>query len=171
MQPFLDEYIANGGTIINAARVADIHRNTVGRYLNDDPEFARAFKEADEVRNDNIRATLKRIYIDGWEEPVFGRVDRVVDGKVLCETVIVGHVTRHDNKLLMRMAEANLEEYAKTAGGQSVTVNTSASAIATAAAAVAVQSAPAKLKGLQARKNRQLTKAAARGKTVLVPSR
>ena len=161
MQPFLDEYKVNGN-ITQASKAGPIHRKTVYEYLKHDPEFSRAFEEAEVEYKDTIRSTIKRRSIDGWEEPVFGRMDKVEGGKVICETVIVGYVRKHDNRLLIRMAESALEEYAKTKEGPNININNTASA----SAAAAVLQAPEKLKSLQARKRRQLEKAAQRGQLV-----
>lgn len=163
MQPFLDEYVRNGGVIIQAAKAGPVNRDTVTEYLKHDPEFARAFLLADEERKGVIRATIKNRAIDGWDEPVFGRMDRVEGKFVITETVQVGTIRKTDNRLLMQLAASCCEESAPKADGTSVTIHNNASASANASATV--KSGPAKLKNLQPRLNKQLERQARRDQT------
>ena len=151
MKPFLEEYVQNGGVVIQAAKAGPIHRDTVYQYLKHDPEFARAFQEAEEERKGLIRSTIKRRAIDGWEEPVFGRVGKDQDG-------IVGYIRKHDNRVLIRWAEACLEEFAKKGDGTTVNVNASATANAEASANSGIVVSHEKLLALQARTRRALEK-------------
>ena len=163
MQPFLAEYVRNGGVIIQAAKVALVHRDTVQAYRKHDREFARAFELAKEERRGLIRSKIKEVSIDGWEEPVYGRMDRVVEGKVITETVVVGSVRKFDNRGLLRSAEVELEEYAKGAQGAGTTVNVNANATASAAAqASSVAISAEMIADLQARNRRQLERQAQR---------
>ena len=160
MQPFLEEYVKCGGVVIQAAKAGPVHRDTVYEYIKHDPEFARAFLLAEEERKGIIRSTITRRAIDGWDEPVFGRMDRVEGKFVITETVQVGTIRKTDNRLLMQLAASCCEEFAPKADGTSVTIHNNASASANASATV--KSGPAKLKNLQARLNKQLERQARR---------
>lgn len=87
-------------------------------------------------------------------------MDRVEEGKVISETVVVGHIRKHDNKVLIRWAEACLEEFSKGKDGTQININNSATANALASTNVTIS--PDKLADLQARQKRQLEKQAAR---------
>ena len=160
MQPFLAEY-AKRGVIIQACKAGPVHRDTVQEYRKQDPEFARAFVLAKEAYRDRIRSTIRRRAIEGWKEPVYGRMDTVQDGKVITQTVIVGYIRKHDNRVLLRMAETELEEYATTAGGAKININNSATASASASAAAFVMPA-AVLQSVQERNRQQLEEQTAR---------
>lgn len=75
-----------------------------------DPEFAAAIMEAKRLYTELIEGTIHCRAIDGWKEPVFGKIDKVYkdeDGNLVKEstTGVVGHVTKYDNKLLLAMAK------------------------------------------------------------------
>ena len=157
MQPFLDEF-AKHGIVVQAAKAGPVNLDTVLEYRKHDPEFARAYELAKDEFRGLIRSTIKGRGIDGWEEPVYGRMDRVVEGKVICETVVVGYIRKHDNRVLMRLAEAWLDEFAKKGEGTNINISNTASASASADARVEVSASPELLDKLQQRSLKQMKK-------------
>ena len=116
MARFLAEF-ALGCNIKDAAKVARVGRTTVHYAREQDAVFSAAFEAMREEAADRIRAEVSRRAIDGWEEPVFGRVGKDQDG-------IVGYVRKFDSALLARLAVAHCPEFrTKEQAAQTVNIN------------------------------------------------
>ena len=155
MPQFFTTFVATGGNITKAMQAAGKCRDTFYEHRDNNRLFYEAYLLAREEANDRLRSTLDDRGVVGWEEPVFGRVGKDQDG-------IVGTVKKYDSSVLRLLASVHLPEFraAKEAAGTNISINNSASANAEATATA--KSGPAKLKDLQARKRKQLEKAARR---------
>ena len=122
---------AHGGNISTAAKVAKVARRTVYLARETDPVFAAGWEDALAEAQDRIRAEVDRRAIEGWEEPVFGRVGKDRDGQI-------GTIRKFDGSLLAKLAAAHCPEFRKD-GAPEVNVN------------VAVQITPEKLRQVQDR--------------------
>ena len=85
---FLAAY-AECGTVTHAAEIAGITRRMVQYWKKDDPEFAEAFRVAEEKAADRLEQEARRRAIEGVPEPVFHQ------GKV------VGTVKKYSDTLLI----------------------------------------------------------------------
>ena len=79
---------------------------------------------------------------------MLGRVGKDQDG-------VVGHIVKHDNRLLLRLAESCCEEYAATTGGAKVSVTNNNTATASAQATGMVITTE-KIQDMQERAKRKL---------------
>lgn len=93
---FLAEY-AECGNISLAAKRVGIERHTPTDLRDKDPEgFGVAFAAAHEEATDKLVAEARRRGLEGWEEPVYGRVARDQDGQI-------GVVRKYSDTLLIFM--------------------------------------------------------------------
>jgi AcrR family transcriptional regulator len=97
-QRFLDTFRAIG-TISKAAVAAGVSRTTVYNWIRNDRVFQESFKDAEEDVRDAIREELHRRAIEGVDEPIYQR------------GVLVGHVRKYSDAILLKMAAARLPEY------------------------------------------------------------
>ena len=97
-QRFLDSFRAIG-TITTAAVAAGVSRRSVYNWLERDQDFWNRFEDAEEDVRDAIREELHRRAIEGVDEPVYQR------------GVLVGHVRKYSDRILLKMAAARLPEY------------------------------------------------------------
>ena len=63
------------------------------------PKWTKPSEEAEEDSRDAIREEAHRRAIEGWEEPVYQR------------GVLVGHVRKYSDAILLKMMAARLPEY------------------------------------------------------------
>jgi hypothetical protein len=100
---FLTAY-ATCGVISRAAEAAGIARQTHYDWMNNDPEYVEAFKQAEEEAAESLEAEARRRALEGWEEPVYYK------GRV------VGSVRKYSDTLLMFMLKgAKPEKYKERA--------------------------------------------------------
>ena len=97
-QRFLDSFRAIGN-ISKAAIAAGVSRKTVYNWLKNSDDFRNRFEEAEEDVRDAIREEIHRRAIEGVDEPVYQR------------GLLVGHVRKYSDALLIKMAQARLPEY------------------------------------------------------------
>ncbi len=117
-KPLYLEALRHIPVVTHGCEAADVHRTTVMRARNDDPEFAEAEKEAMEAGIDRAEQEAFRRGVVGFEEPVIhqGRAawqyKRVVkeDGSVDFEPVLDAHgqpvlltVRKHSDAMLSLM--------------------------------------------------------------------
>ena len=95
---FLEAFRAIG-VISRAAIAAGVSRKTVYNWLKNDPDFRETFEDMEEDVRDAIREELHRRAIEGVDEPVFQR------------GVLVGHIRKYPDQILLKMAAARLPEY------------------------------------------------------------
>lgn len=81
--------LAECGVITDAAKVAGVERKTVYRWREQDPDFAKAWDEAEQEAADKLEREAIRRAVEGVEEPVFHQ------GK------IVGYVRKYSDTLLI----------------------------------------------------------------------
>jgi hypothetical protein len=80
----LNSYALNGN-ISASAQVAGIHRSTHYAWMENDPEYAKAFEEAGKEAIERLEEEARRRAVDGVDEPVFyqgmecGRVRKYSD--------------------------------------------------------------------------------------------
>jgi len=97
-QRFLDSFRAIG-TISKAAVAAGVSRKTVYNWLKNSEDFRSRFEDAEEDVRDAVREEIHRRAIEGVDEPVYQR------------GMLVGHVRKYSDALLIKMAQARLPEY------------------------------------------------------------
>ena len=97
-QRFLESYIAIG-TISKAAIAAGVSRKTVYNWLKNSDDFRDRFEEVEEDVRDAIREEIQRRAIEGVDEPVYQK------------GMLVGHVRKYSDALLIKLAQARLPEY------------------------------------------------------------
>lgn len=98
-EPFLD-HLAEFGSVGDAAAVVGINRSRVYAALARDAIFAQEFQDA---KADRVVTAAWRVAMDGWYEPVYGRVAG--------ETVVVGTRWRYDSAMLRLLLQALCPEY------------------------------------------------------------
>lgn len=98
---FIDE-LSKHGNITQAARVAHVSRAWIYRTRKEDPEFAAAWEEAEEIARDALREHAFKVAVTGWNEQVFGR-----DGQVL------GERWKFSERILSEMLSAKCPEFRK----------------------------------------------------------
>lgn len=97
-QRFLDSFRAIGN-ISKAAIAAGVSRKTVYNWLKNSDDFRSRFEDAEEDVRDAVREEIHRRAIEGVDEPVYQR------------GMLVGHVRKYSDALLIKMAQARLPEY------------------------------------------------------------
>jgi hypothetical protein len=97
-QRFLASFRAIG-VISRAAVDAGVSRRSVYNWLERDQDFKDRFEDAEEDVRDEIREEIHRRAIEGVDEPVYQR------------GVLVGHVRKYSDAILLKMAAARLPEY------------------------------------------------------------
>ncbi len=107
--------LAETGVITYACQAAEVGRTTQWEWRQASAEFRARFDEAMEEARDKIELEAHRRAVDGWEEPVFGLTQEVVecgDGKrkVVSITAEVGRVRKYSDRLLERLLEGNKPE-------------------------------------------------------------
>lgn len=96
---FLAAY-AECGTVTHAAEIAGISRRMVQYWKKDDPEFAEAFRVAEEKAADRLEQEARRRAIEGVPQPVFYKGRKV------------GTIQKYSNNLLMFLLKgARPEKY------------------------------------------------------------
>jgi hypothetical protein len=99
------------GTILHAAATAEVSRSTVYLWLSDDAKFAAALNLARDDFADTIIREACRRAVEGYEEPVYGQVQELIetdDGKMrtISRTGIVGSVRKFDSRLHVELLKA-----------------------------------------------------------------
>ena len=89
---FLDE-LARGATVAMALAASGCPSSTAYAHRSRDPDFAKAWDDADEQGMAMVESEIVRRGVDGWDEPHF------------YEGQIAGYVRRYDSRLLLRLAE------------------------------------------------------------------
>jgi hypothetical protein len=136
MPAFLAAF-AQGANITQAALAAQVGRRTVYDARDRDEAFAAGWATALEEAADRIRAEVHRRAIEGWEEPVFGRIGKDRDGQI-------GVVRKFDSGLLARLAVAHCPEFRDAPA--TTTINAT------------IQITPEKLRELQKRMKARFTR-------------
>ena len=91
---------AECGTVTHAAEIAGISRRMVQYWKKDDPEFAEAFRVAEEKAADRLEQEARRRAIEGVSEPVFHKGE------------VVGTVQKYSDTLLIFLLKgARPEKY------------------------------------------------------------
>ena len=91
--------LAETGVVTSACRAAGVDRSTVFRWRQDDPEFAAEWEDALEQAADRFESEAIRRAVEGVEDPVFH------------QGVIVGHVVKYSDNLLVNVIRAKREAY------------------------------------------------------------
>jgi len=85
---FLAAY-ALTGNIGEAAKAADIHRQTHNKWLEADPVYAAAFVQAKEDAGDALETEARRRAVEGVEEPVFYKGDEVATVRKYSDVLLI----------------------------------------------------------------------------------
>lgn len=99
---FLGE-LRKRGNVSEAARAAKVGRKTVYQWKDAEPEFAAAWDEAIEQAIDAMEAEAYRRAVEGYDEPVFGRVAKDEDGQV-------GVIRKYSDSLMTTLLKAHRPE-------------------------------------------------------------
>ncbi len=146
MRPFLDFFIAEG-TIAEACRLAgNIHHSTPEKAAKVDSAFADEFAIARQIVADGYRREWRRRAVEGWEEPVYGRVAKDQDGEV-------GTIRKFSDSLLARGLVAYCSEFKPE---ETTTINNNVSASASAKTESMVVVSKEQLEKRQARQRKKL---------------
>ena len=86
------------GTLGGAAEKTHVGRGSHYRWLQQDPEYAAEFKDANEESADELEQEARRRALDGVDEPVFYRGERV------------GSIRRYSDQMLMLLLMAKRPE-------------------------------------------------------------
>jgi hypothetical protein len=97
---FLTHYGNTAGNVLKAAKFAGITRQTHYIWLRDDPEYAEAFEQAQQLALATIEAEIIRRGIKGFKEPL------VYQGKLTGQ-----YVRRYSDNLLMFYAKRRDPQY------------------------------------------------------------
>lgn len=111
-QAFLTSFAANANVLVSA-RAAEVSRQTVYNWLEQDEEFSFAYNLAREDARDTLRAEILRRGYEGWEEDTYQL------GK------FAGTVRKYDTTLLIFHSKMMMPEYRDK---QQIDVNTSTTA-------------------------------------------
>lgn len=111
MAAFLEAFRVEG-TILHAAAAANVGRSTIYEWLKADTDFAAAFQVAVEDYADKIEREAFRRAVDGYDEPIYGPVQELVDDgtgkkRSVTSTAIVGTVRKYSDKLLDSLLRGN----------------------------------------------------------------
>ena len=85
---FLAAY-AQCGNVTQAAKVAGISRETHYEWLDKDPGYAAAFKQADEQATDALELEARRRALEGWDEPVYQKGQLVGTVRKYSDTLLI----------------------------------------------------------------------------------
>ena len=80
---------AECGTVTHAAEIAGISRRMVQYWKKDDPEFAEAFRVAEEKAADRLEQEARRRAIEGVPEPVFYKGRKVGTVQKYSDTLLI----------------------------------------------------------------------------------
>lgn len=105
---FLQAY-AECGIITKACDAAGINQQTERRWrTSGDKWYIEQFQDAYQRFQDKISDKVQDIALNGWEEPIVGRV---AIGPGMVEDRIIGHKHRHDSLLLMFLAKRHMPQF------------------------------------------------------------
>lgn len=99
---FLDE-LARRGVVSHACNAAGIDRHTAYDWRKTDDAFAAAWQAALDTAIDAAEAEAYRRGVEGWDEPVYGRVARDQDGEI-------GTIRKYSDAMLGLILKANRPE-------------------------------------------------------------
>lgn len=118
-EKFLSAY-AECGLLMPSLLESGVTETRYGKWMREDETFVSLFKVARAAWADKIRAQINLVALEGAPEPVVykGQIQYVrdEDGELVYDKR--GHkipvtVPKRDNRVLLRLAEANLDEFAK----------------------------------------------------------
>lgn len=92
--------LAQRGVVAYAATTCGVSRHTLYEWRLTDAAFADAWEEALETAIDAAEAEAYRRGIEGWDEPVFGRIGKDQDGQV-------GTMRRYSDAMLALILRGN----------------------------------------------------------------
>lgn len=101
-EPFLAT-LRQTGNVSESARTAGVGRTFVYAERERDEAFAALWDDAVEDGMDTLEAEARRRGLEGWDEPVFGRVGKDEDGRV-------GTVRKYSDTLLIFMLKGGRPE-------------------------------------------------------------
>lgn len=91
---FLLAFEKTGNVTVACRQVGIGRRQRVYEWIEEDPNFREAYKEANEIATDLLVEEVRRRGYEGWDEPVYHRGEQV------------GVVRKYDSTLLARLLEA-----------------------------------------------------------------
>lgn len=91
------------GIVSDAAKLAGLNRATFYQWRDADPEFAAEWTEALEKAIERAERAAYERGVEGWDEPVFGRVGKDEDGQV-------GIIRKYSDTMLTLILKANKPE-------------------------------------------------------------
>ena len=121
---FLMAY-AKHGILTESLRASGTKEGDYHRWMTQDEVFAGLFQEARRAWGDKIREWVNNVAMDGVPEPVVykGQIQYERDpdtGEIVYDVrgqKVPVMVPKRDNRVLLRLAEANLDEFAKGRAG------------------------------------------------------
>lgn len=74
--------LRESGNVSTAAAAAGIERSTAYDRRNNHPAFAALWDDAMDEAADHLESEARRRALEGWDEPVYGRVAKDTDGQI-----------------------------------------------------------------------------------------
>ena len=118
-EKFLDAY-AECGTMMQALQKSGVTETRFNTWMQSDETFVQLFNTARAAWGDKIRARIHQVALEGVPEPIVykGQIQylRDDDGEFILDARGRRQpvtVPKYDNRVLLRLAEANLDEFAK----------------------------------------------------------
>lgn len=107
---FCEALITNHGNRLSACRAIGVHRMTITRHLQDDPEFREMFEEAMETYREQLVAEVHRRAVDGTLKPVFFQGRRAFDRDEKGEEIDAS-IREYDTALLIMLVKRHCPEF------------------------------------------------------------
>lgn len=91
--------IARWGSVTRAAQETGIHKSSHYEWMQRDPVYAAAYKQAEDEAIEAMEAEARRRAVEGVSKPVFGKGGEVY-----------GHITEYSDQLLMFLLKGKRPE-------------------------------------------------------------
>lgn len=107
---FCEALIVNHGNRLAACRSIGVHRMTITKHLQEDPEFREMFEEAMETYREQLVAEVHRRAVDGTIKPVFFQGRRAFDRDDKGQEIDAS-IREYDTALLIMLVKRHCPEF------------------------------------------------------------
>lgn len=119
---FCEALVQNHGNRLSACRAVGVHRMTITRHLQADPEFREMFEEAMETYREQLVAEVHRRAVDGTLKPVFFQGRRAFDRDDKGQEIDAS-IREYDTALLIMLVKRHCPEFREKQVVESHNVN------------------------------------------------
>ena len=77
------------GTVLHAAKIAEIDRKQHSRWLKDDPEYAARFAQAEIEAIEHLEREARRRAMEGTDEPIYWRGEKIDTVKKYSDVLLI----------------------------------------------------------------------------------